>query len=297
MSRITQHFPQTQNTGRVPILTPSQRQPEPWQRGRLGDGRRPGGRPAEGLISRARQTEFPAPTVNVGDAERALSALGGSALAIYGLSRGTLGGLALAAIGGGFIYRGLSGHCPCYSSFGISTAEDRGSRTSVPAGSGVKVEKTITISKPVSEVYNFWRNLENLPRFMRHLESVKVEGNKSHWVAKAPLGMSVCWEAETITERPNELIGWRSVPGSMVDTAGSVHFKPTPDGRGTEVKVTLKYDPPAGKVGATLANWLGEAPEQQIEEDLETFKRLMETGQSPTTQGQPRGDEPFSRSV
>src|SRR5207248_82918 len=159
-------------------------------------------------------------------------------------------------------------------------------RTSVPAGSGCKVEKTITINKPASELYGYWRNLENLPRFMRHLESVTADGNRSHWVAKAPLGTSVSWDAEIITERPNELIGWRSLPGSTVDTAGSVHFGQAPGGRGTEVHVTLKYDPPAGKVGATVANWLGEAPEQEIAEDLSTFKRMMEAGEIPTTQGQ-----------
>jgi len=216
--------------------------------------------------------------VNVSDGERALSALGGSAMTLFGLTRGTLGGLAIAAVGGAFLYRGLTGHCDCYAALGISTAEDRGRRTSVPAGAGVKVEKSITINKPASELFRYWRNLSNLPRFMRHLESVSVDGNRSHWVAKAPLGMSASWDAEIITERPNELIGWRSVPGSMVDTAGSVHFAQAPGGRGTEVQVTLKYDPPAGKVGATLANWLGEAPEQQIEEDLVTFKRMMEAG-------------------
>ena len=113
---------------------------------------------------------------------------------------------------------------------------------------------------------------------MRHLESVTEEGNRSHWVAKAPLGTSVSWDAEIITERANELIGWRSLPGSTVDTAGSVHFQSAAGGRGTEVRVELKYDPPAGKVGATLAECLGEAPEQQIEEDLTTFKRMMEAG-------------------
>jgi uncharacterized membrane protein len=113
---------------------------------------------------------------------------------------------------------------------------------------------------------------------MRHLESVTEKGSRSHWVAKAPLGASVSWDAEIITERPNELIGWRSLPDSTVDSAGSVHFRLTADGRGTEVRVELKYDPPAGKIGAKLACWLGESPKQQIEEDLTSFKRMMEAG-------------------
>jgi uncharacterized membrane protein len=273
MSRIAPYFSETENAGKVPTITST--------------GRRVGGQPmstgqprrqTRGLVSRARRGDFPSPSVNVGEGERALSAVGGSALALFGLSRGSLPGLALAALGGAFLYRGLTGHCECYEALGISTAEDRGSRTSVPAGAGCRVDQTITINRPASELYSYWQTLSNLPKFMRHLESVTVEGNRSHWVAKAPLGLSVSWDAEIITERPNELIGWRSIPGSMVDTAGSVHFESAPGGHGTQVRVELKYDPPAGKVGATLANWLGEAPEQQIAEDLNTFKRMMEAG-------------------
>jgi uncharacterized membrane protein len=217
--------------------------------------------------------------VNVGDAERMLSALGGGALAIYGLTRGSLGGLFLAGLGGSLVYRGMTGHCSAYCALGISTAEDRGPATSVPAGSGCKVETTVTINRPAEDLFRFWRRFENLPNFMSHLESVQTTGDRrSHWVAKAPLGLSVQWDAEVYTERPNELIGWRSLPGSQVGTAGSVHF--TPRGRATEVRVVLKYDPPAGKLGAAVAGWLGEAPERQIENDLNEFKRLMEAGET-----------------
>ncbi|HTK78641.1 MAG TPA: SRPBCC family protein [Gemmataceae bacterium] len=275
MSRIAPYFSETENAGRVPTITATGRRVG-GQSTSPGMGRP--GRQDRGLVSRARRGEFPAPSVNVGDGERALSALGGSALALYGLTRGTFGGLALAAVGGAFLYRGLSGHCDCYAALCVSTADDRGRRTSVPAGSGCRVDQTITINRPASELYSYWRTLSNLPKFMRHLESVTETGNRSHWVAKAPLGMTVSWDAEVITERPNELIGWRSLPGSMVDTAGSVHFQPTADGRATEVRVELKYDPPAGKVGATLAKWLGESPKQKIEEDLTNFKRMMEAG-------------------
>jgi uncharacterized membrane protein len=125
---------------------------------------------------------------------------------------------------------------------------------------------------------------------MNHLESVRVcDEKRSHWVAKGPLGVRVEWDAEIITERPNELIGWRSLPGSEVDTAGSVHFTPAPGGRGTEVRVVLKYDPPGGKVGATLAKLFGRSGSQEIQEDLRHFKEIMEAGEVPTTQGQPSG--------
>jgi uncharacterized membrane protein len=224
--------------------------------------------------------------VNVGDLERTLSAVGGGALALYGLSRGTLGGLCLAGLGGALLYRGLTGHCDMYCALGVSTADEHGPMTSVPAGSGVKVEQSATINRPASDLYLFWSNFENLPSFFRHLESVKrIDGRRSHWVAKGPLGTSVEWDAEVHTARPNELISWRSLPGSEVDTAGSVHFLPR--GAATEVRVVLKYDPPAGKVGAAVARWLGEAPEQQIAEDLNAFRRLMEAGESAATRRSP----------
>jgi uncharacterized membrane protein len=228
--------------------------------------------------------------VNVRELERWASLVGGGALALYGLTRGSWGGLALALAGGSLVYRGATGHCEMYHVLGVNTAEGRGPATSVRARHGVKVVRSATIDRPQQELFQFWRNLENLPRFMRHLQSVQNVGHKrSHWVAKGPLGTPVEWDAEIITERQNELIGWRSLPGSVVDNAGSVHFRPAPGGRGTEVQVELKYDPPAGKVGATIAWLFGRAPEQEIQEDLRHFKELLEAGEIPTTQGQPQG--------
>ena len=156
--------------------------------------------------------------------------------------------------------------------------------------SSVKVEKTVTINKSAQDLYRFWHNFENLPRFMKHLAAVRNLGNKrSHWVARGPLGKQVAWDAEIITEEPNRLIAWRSLEGSEVATAGSVHFTPAPGGRGTEVRVEMKYDPPAGKVGALIAKLFGEDPARQIQEDLRRFKQLMETGEIPKAQGQLSG--------
>ncbi|HEX8474725.1 MAG TPA: SRPBCC family protein [Pyrinomonadaceae bacterium] len=233
--------------------------------------------------------------INVGEKERWASTIGGGALALYGLTRGTLGGVALALIGGSLIYRGASGHCNVYQAAGISTAGDAATagenpNVSVKGGHGVKVEKSVTINRSPEELYRFWRNFENLPRFMHHLESVHVTGEKtSHWVAKAPAGGSVQWNAEIYNEKENELIAWRSLEGSDVDNAGSVHFQPATGGRGTHVKVSVKYDPPGGVVGATIAKLFGEEPSQQIQEDLRRFKQLMETGETPTTEGQTSG--------
>jgi uncharacterized membrane protein len=223
--------------------------------------------------------------VNVSPLERWLSVLGGGALTIYGLRRGKLGGMAATVAGGSLLYRGLSGHCPCYSLLGMSTAH-HGPATTIPAGQGIKVDQTITIDKSPEELYRFWYDLENLPRFMTHLQSVRVQGDRSHWVAKGPLGTHVEWDAEIYNKNPNEMIAWRSLEGADVDSTGSVHFTPAPSGRGTEVRVVLKYNPLAGKLGAAIAKLLGEDPQQQIRDDLRRFKQLMETGEIATTAGQ-----------
>ena len=228
--------------------------------------------------------------VNVGRVERYASAGVGGLLALWGLRRGGVGGALLAALGGGLLYRGVTGHCDLYQALGVNT-DQPGSEpaTSIPAGHGVKVEESVTVNRPVGEVYRFWRNLENLPRFMDNLESVKVEGNRSHWVAKAPLGASVSWDAEIINEKPDELIAWRSLEGSTVSTAGSVHFTPAQGGRATEVRVNLKYDPPLGKAGVAVARLFSEHPARQIRDDLRRFKQIMESGGVPAEAGQSRG--------
>jgi uncharacterized membrane protein len=216
--------------------------------------------------------------VNVGEYERWASVFGGGSLAVYGLTRGSTSGLALAALGGALVYRGVTGRCSCYAALGVNTADrPKGALGSIAAGHGVKVEKTIAINRSPEDLYRFWRNLENLPTVMRHLKSVKaVNEKRSHWEARAPLGTTVEWDAEIHTDKPNEWLSWRSLEGASVDTAGSVHFGRAPGGIGTEVRVVLKYNPPGDKLGATLAKLLGETPEQQIEEDLLHFKHQME---------------------
>ncbi len=145
------------------------------------------------------------------------------------------------------------------------------------------VESAITIDRPVQEVYSYWRELENLPRFMSHLADVRdLGGNRSHWTARGPLGTTVSWEAEIIKDVPPELISWRTLPNSEVVSAGSVRFKPANGDHGTELRVKLQYDPPAGKVGATVAWLLGEDAQHEIDEDLRRFKQLLETGKSST---------------
>lgn len=145
---------------------------------------------------------------------------------------------------------------------------------------GVHVVKSITINRPMDEVYGFWRNFQNLPRFMSHLESVEITGaGRSHWKAKAPAGMTVEWDAEMVQDEPNTLIAWRSLPGADVENHGSVQFTPAPAGRGTEIRVELQYNPPAGKLGAAVAKLFGEEPKLQIADDLRALKQVLETGE------------------
>jgi uncharacterized membrane protein len=155
-----------------------------------------------------------------------------------------------------------------------------------PRNRHVRVEKSITINRPVEAVYRFWRNFENFPRFMRHLTSVEDLGNgRTRWRAKAPAGMTVKWDAEILQERENEWIAWRSVEGSQVENSGSVRFQPAPGARGTEVRVQLEYHPPAGTFGRVIAYLFGEEPEQQVQDDLRRFKQLVETGEIPISDG------------
>lgn len=243
-------------------------------------------------VRQARATDTPGSRglldrTNVGPSERLVSGLGGAALAAYGLSRGNLAGLALAVAGGALAWRGATGHCGMYEALGVDTSgKDRVGYP--PAYEGVLVRKTFTVNRTPAECYAFWRDFENLPRFMTHLESVRViDERHSHWVARAPLGRSVSWDAEVLNDRPDELIAWQSIGDSDVRNAGSVAFRPAPQGRGTEVTVELSYEPPAGTVGRWIAWMLGEEPEAQVREDLRHFKQVMEAGEIPTVAGQP----------
>lgn len=153
-----------------------------------------------------------------------------------------------------------------------------------------EIDASVTIGSPRQEVYAFWRQLENLPLFMKHLESVEDLGDdRSRWVAKTPAGGRVEWEAHTLEDREGELLSWRSVPGSQVYNAGTVRFENASGGRGTSVKVHLEFVPPGGAAGRVVARLLGPITSQQVREDLRRFKTLMEAGEIPTISGQPAG--------
>jgi uncharacterized membrane protein len=238
-----------------------------------------------------RRAEPDQDTINVGKTERLVSGLAAAAVAVVGLRRKRLRPL-LLPLAANLISRAVTGRCPVNRAIGRNSARrGRGSRVaSVRRGEGIKVEKSVTVNRPVQEVYRFWRNFENLPRFMDHLEAVTViDETRSHWVAKAPAGAKVEWDAVIHNEIENELIAWRSLPGADVRNAGSVHFTPVADGSRTEVRVVLSYEPPAGKLGAVVAKLLGEEPSKQIEDDLRRLKQVMEGSEVPGNSRHPAG--------
>jgi uncharacterized membrane protein len=230
---------------------------------------------------------------NVGQSERAVSVAAGAILALLGVRRASLPGLLIAAVGGAMIHRGVTGHCYAYDALGIDTlhGDDVGPTAEEISDAGIHVEQVFLIDRSPEDLYNYWRNFENLPAIMSHLQSVKVNGNRSTWTAQAPriVGGSVEWEAEITADEPNQRIAWRSLPGSSVDTVGEIRFNKAMGDRGTEVHVSMEYVPPGGIVGHWLATAFGLAPRRQMRDDLRNFKCLMETGELPTTDGQPHG--------
>lgn len=154
----------------------------------------------------------------------------------------------------------------------------------------LKGRTSITVNRSQEEVYSFWKDFQNLPKFMFHLESVTPEGeDRYHWVAKAPLGRTVEWDADVVDDVPNEMIAWRATEDADVPNSGSVRFAEAPGGRGTEVIVEIDYQLPGGAIGDTIARLFGEEPKQQMKDDLRRFKQVMETGEVMRSDGSPGG--------
>lgn len=209
--------------------------------------------------------------------QRWIAMLLGSGLILGATARRSL---PLALAGGVLLYRGVTGRWAFSELFGLGSPEARHPSTSVPHETGIKVERSITIHKSRAELYRFWRNLENLPRFMSQLADVRqLDEKRSHWKVKSLAGSTFEWDAEIINEIPNELLAWRSLENSELNHAGSVHFEEDHSSIGvTKLTVIMEYRPPAGKLGAEIARTFGQEPAQVIDKDLNRLKQLMESG-------------------
>lgn len=208
-------------------------------------------------------------TVNVNDNERLLSVTLGTFFLTRGLKKVSV---LNTLLGGYLIYRGASGHCPVYSQL------QRNKYTDKPES--VNIQTTLIVNKPKQEVYDFWRKLENLPLFMKHLKSVKeVDEKRSHWEATVPGNLTtISWDAEIVKEEEGKLISWKSLPGATVENAGKVDFQDALGDQGTELRVVITYRPPAGKVGTGIAWLLNPVFRKMIENDVSNFKQYIETG-------------------
>jgi uncharacterized membrane protein len=234
--------------------------------------------------------------INVGMGERGVSLAAGLAGMYLVLTRRPNWkiSLPLALDAGYMIYRGATGHDVFYQMLEINR--------SMEGNKGIQVERAVTVNLPREQLYRIWRNFENLPRFMKHLQRVDVDestgGKRSHWVAKAPFGREIMWDAEITENRENEFIAWRSLPGSIVGNTGSVRFIDAPNTLGTIVHVSMQYNPPGGSLGAVIARIFGEEPGQQLRNDLRNFKMMMETGEIASVDGQPSGrNKDYGRSI
>lgn len=229
----------------------------------------------EGYLANEEPASF---MTHIGQAAMIVSGAALVALAARKRSWSTLG---LAAASAPIIYRGATGNWP---------VPERIAQRASDAVAAVPIETAVTVGRPADELYRFWRQLENLPRFMKNLESVIETGNRrSHWVGKSAMGLKLEWDAEIIEEREGALLSWRSLPGADVHNAGTVFFDQATGGRGTVVRVSLDYQVPGHFLGQAVGKMLSGVTEQQVREDLKRFKELMETGEIATTDGQPHG--------
>jgi uncharacterized membrane protein len=238
---------------------------------------------------------YRAPSSSMDDLQRWVSSLGGAALLYYGLRQDNLIRWPLAAVGAGLLYQGVSGsNLLDYVPVVNEAMNDMGSNAPVRSRltdhetSQLRVRKSLTINRPASELYAYWRKLENLPNFMDHVKSVTDLGNgQSHWVVNVLRGMELEWDAKITVDRPGEMIAWETLPDATVQNRGYVKFIPVD--KGTEVSVSIEYDPPGMAAGALAGRAVRFIAEQQIKEEIRNFKRLMETGEIPTTKGQSSG--------
>lgn len=212
---------------------------------------------------------------NVGGLERAASGIGGGLLVLTGMDRGGLLGLGMMGLGAALVARGVTGDCGIYRSLGITTAGEH-----VESFKGVKFEAAVTINQPRAEVYRRYREFTRHPQFSETIKAVSERpSGTTQWSAEGPLGTALEWEAQIIAERPNEMCSWQSTADSSLRNAGSVRFEDAPNGRGTEMQLTMSFEPPLGPVGRGLGQALRALPSSWAQQELMRFKRWVESGQ------------------
>ncbi|MBK8904988.1 MAG: SRPBCC family protein [Anaerolineaceae bacterium] len=217
--------------------------------------------------------------------ERPLALAGGGLCLLLAMRQRSWPGLLLGAVGTGLLLRGLTGRLPLRAGLRQGSSHDI-PKSLLPVE--LKMKETVTVNCAPEEAYRFWRNLENLPHFMTHLETVEMgENGRSHWKVKTPAGITLAWDAQIVADQPNRLIQWRTLPEAAVQHAGQVQFNPAPTGRGTEVTAQFHYEPPGGLVGEAFAYLTNTLTEQLLREEVRRFKHVMETGEVPTIEGQP----------
>lgn len=224
--------------------------------------------------------EYGGAEVNVGNNERIISAALGAFLLSSGLgnlTRHPLSGLIKTTLGGFLLYRGASGNCPMYSAIGKTKG--------VSHTQAINIRTQLVVNKPKDEVYAFWRKLENLPLFMKHIATVtEIDQKHSHWEAVVPGNIGkIKWNAEIVKEEPGYMIGWQSIPNATIHNAGKVVFHDAMGGQGTELDVVISYHPPAGELGSGLSKLLNPLFERIVREDVMNFKEYIETKHNPKT--------------
>lgn len=233
------------------------------------------------------ETIFPG-TVRTFDASRLGYLVGGGLLMALGLRRGSWVGGIVSLAGADLVSKGLSGqHLPAVLGIGM---RGKGARARIAHTEGVKVDHSVSVMVSPQEAYEFVRDLRQWPVYLKHVQNVQVIDHKhSHWTVKAPAGTTVEWDAEIINEIPGQTIAWRSINSPDIESAGSLRFEALPGDRGTMIRASFQYLPPAGVLGIAIAKLFGEEPEIQVKDDLRRLKQLLEAGEIPTTSGQPRG--------
>lgn len=217
--------------------------------------------------SSGRTNSFTGLEVNVGKLERIIMIAAGAYLLYRAFSKKEKN-IKEGIAGGTMMARGISGYCPVYA-----TLSGDGKSNS----QNVNIRESIVINKPVHEVYSYWRNLENLPTFMKHLEKVEELDNiTSEWKAKGPGGIgSLSWKAQILMDEKDQMISWQSLPDSTINNAGKVVFKELGSNK-TELDVTISYQAPLGKPGESAAKLLNPIFENIVQSDIQSLKNHLE---------------------